>query len=566
MKPHRVDVQTVRSFHVLMPMNSSGDNSAICQMIHDFEAFPRVRSPSVRRKLEYRVLGCERILTLRSFHADMILLEACYRPLRDIFPMKGMSLRKACEASFRLDMQYLEANYIDLWLHTMRNQDPANLKKDGRKDARISRLDSEMKDVELASFAASRGFWSYKIRKLLTQTSIQIPSPRTSANSPQLSCDEVDIPIDNRCSRPRRSDHEQGWKNLSLENVFQVRTASTKQYPTPFAVARHVIWSFWGSHVPEGWDHSERIVQRAQYLQYINAPDHTENGGQASSSQSGCADDTDPMEGIFQDPASSPRPASSIYVDSSRSPSAPTSPRYRSTGDGKVWSEENLIDSYQHPYADNPSHQYLLEKHTVGSSGQDGTLQATDLHEDALTAHKPTANSRPPTPTGSETLSYPMQAGESHIQQMQVEADEIWQAPSGRKQTQDRLRRADENSYQIQKKSGHREIQHRVEKPQHGIQKRKAKQKLKKLLTALQDHEDAARRAASQKEFVVRSEYEQTETEDIHIEEVDRHNASQSSGGADGSNALHAYRPLLSQEHLSDDELSATSSSALATP
>ena len=183
-KPHRLDVQTVRRFHVLMPMNSSCDRSAICQMIHDFEAFPRVRSPHIRRKLESRALGCERILTLRSFHADAILLEACYEPLRDIFPMKGTTLRKACEASFRLDVRYLQASYVELWLQTMRNLDPANLKKNGRKDDRTSHLHSETKYVHLASFAASRGFWSYKIRKLLTQTSIEIPCQHMSTESP----------------------------------------------------------------------------------------------------------------------------------------------------------------------------------------------------------------------------------------------------------------------------------------------------------------------------------------------------------------------------------------------
>ena len=118
---HNLDLQTVRLFHLLMPANSSYDARTICESIRKFEAFPHVHSPSVRQNLQVRVLSCERIITLKSFHRDTILLEGCYQPLRSLFQVEETTLRAACEAVFTLDPRYFRANKIDLWLYVMRN-------------------------------------------------------------------------------------------------------------------------------------------------------------------------------------------------------------------------------------------------------------------------------------------------------------------------------------------------------------------------------------------------------------------------------------------------------------
>ena len=78
-EPHCLDAETVKSFHVLMPAHSSKDSQEICASMRNLQAFPRVRSPTIRQEIEARLLSCERILTFKSFHHDMILLEGCYQ-------------------------------------------------------------------------------------------------------------------------------------------------------------------------------------------------------------------------------------------------------------------------------------------------------------------------------------------------------------------------------------------------------------------------------------------------------------------------------------------------------
>lgn len=119
--PQCLDLHTVRLLEALMPMNSSCDARSICASMRKFEAFRQVRNPLVRHGLQARVLSRERILTLKTFHRDTILLEGCYQPQRDLFLVEETTLQSACKASFRLDSRYFRANYIDLWLHVMRN-------------------------------------------------------------------------------------------------------------------------------------------------------------------------------------------------------------------------------------------------------------------------------------------------------------------------------------------------------------------------------------------------------------------------------------------------------------
>lgn len=118
--PRWLDAKTVKLFHVLMPANSSVDSRTIRKKMADGDAFSGIQDQSIRRDLEARLVKCERILTLKSFHKDMILLNACFQPLRLMFPTCETTLQAACQASFRHDPKYFRTNYIDLLLRVMR--------------------------------------------------------------------------------------------------------------------------------------------------------------------------------------------------------------------------------------------------------------------------------------------------------------------------------------------------------------------------------------------------------------------------------------------------------------
>ena len=541
-----------------MPANSSCDARTICASMRKFEAFPRVRNLSVRQELQARILSCERILTLKSFHRDTILLEGCYQPMRHLFPVEETTLQNACEASFRHDSRYFRANYIDLWLDIMRNHpylsDHSSAKpiKDGNEDKPVYYLKSEAEVSRLALFAASRGFWTFKIGNLLLRDNVQMQCEPVRTKFPKLSCKKANIQRNNRYSRPRACDFEQEWKHLSLQNVFQARKRPSLKYPTAFAVIRDIIRCFWGSVTPGEIDNPRRILQVHQYMEQHNDLSGIGDELQDSSCQIVIAVDSDPMRGTSQDPAKVPRPASSIYSDSGRSPLPPTSPRYRSTIDGEVWSGEDFVELYRRQI-DVPSTGDGAEGHAVESSVDGGSSQANEPNGDVLMLLSSDTRSSSPATTDAETPILPSQAVESHLRGEQVK---VYRGP-------DRAERADETLHKI-KKAGYQGNPLWVEKTQHYTQKMKLKQQQTQLTRALRDHDDELRPAVSQTGHVNLFDTERKEMEDMS-NEVGPHNA-QPRGGAEQSEILCTDGAPFSGDHVSDEEASVTSSSESAIP
>ena len=234
-----------------MPAHSSKDSQDICSSMRNLQAFPRVRSPSVRRLLQARLLRCERILSFKSFHWDMILLKDCYRPMCELFPTNGTTLQSLCEGSFSQDRRYFHANYIDMWLRVMRKfpnlSDHAKVKKGRGGDTLISCRRSKVEVSKLASFAASCGFWTSDIAGLLPRDDVDTLLKSVDSNLPQLSCEMDDIPRNYRCSCPRARDFKRGWKHLSLQSIYQTQDQPSQKYPTAFAVVRNIVRCFWGT-------------------------------------------------------------------------------------------------------------------------------------------------------------------------------------------------------------------------------------------------------------------------------------------------------------------------------
>ena len=544
--PHNLDLQTVRLFHLLMPDNSTCDAWTICESIRKFDAFPHVRSLSVRQKLQVRVLSCERIVTLKSFHRDTILLEGCYQPLRSLFQVGETTIRGECEALFTHNPRYFPANYTDLWLYIMRNypwlsnHSSASLKKDGYGDEPVHHPKSNAEVSKLASFAASRGFCNSNIDNLLRGHHVQIHSEPVGTEFPKLSCIQAKIRRHNRCSLPRAGDFEQAWKHLSLQHVFQIQTESSQKHSTAFAVVRGVVRCFWGTVTPREIDNPGRILQAHQYIEMHNDLVATGDESQDSSCENVAPVDSNSMQGISQHPANLPRPTSSMYSGSGRTPSPPTSPRYGSAVDEEVWGEEEIVESYRRQI-DVASTGSGTAGHAVESGDDSGTSQAKTANGDTLMLPSSDLRSIPSASTNIEDPIFSLQSVENEPRGERVKPDK---APV-------RTERVDETLHET-KKAGRRGNSHRIEKPQHYTEKKKLKQQQAQLTKALRDHDDQLRPAVSQTGHVDVIDTERKEMEDMS-NEVEPHHA-QSHGRTGQSEVLCIDREPFSGDHLPHGE------------
>ncbi|KAK3045703.1 hypothetical protein LTR09_012748 [Extremus antarcticus] len=518
-EPHCVDAETVQMLHVLMPAHSSRDSQEIHSSMRNLKAFPGVRSPFVRRRLQARVLSCERILTFKSFHRDMILLEGCYRPLCELFPTEGTTLQSSCEASFNQDLQYFRANYIDLWLRVMRkfpqlsDHRSAKVKKGQGGDTLISCWRSKTEVAKLASFAASCGFWTSDIADLLPRD-VNMLCESVDSNLPQLSCKTNDIPRSYRCSRPPAYDFEREWKHLSLKSIYQIQKQPSQKYPTAFAVVRNIVLCFWGTDTPREIENPERLLQPQQYNELYNSVSVGRDGPPIPPCQYDTDGDLSAMQGESQDAVYLHPPTSSRYSDSSRSTSTPTSRRCGSVAGGVEWSEEDFIASYGRcvdtPDFDDASNMQAIENFVDRDSDQ---MNQSDA--DVLMALSPGSKRSSPAPTHTEPLHLSPQAQDIHTQGEHAKADGLWQASSGPKQGRDRGERTDGWLRKI-KNVGNRKIPHRVEKARHETQNPRLKQQKTNMIRTMQNTVDELRATASPPERVNHYQPERVEMHDAH--------------------------------------------------
>ena len=140
----------------------------------------------------------------------------------------------------------------------------------------------------------------------------------------------------------------------------------TLKYPTAFAVVRDMVRCFWGGVNPGEIDNPGRILEAHQFTELHNDPGGIGDELQGPLCQIVTAVQSDPMQGLSQDQAKMPRPASSMNSRSGRSPSPPTSPQHKSNVDGEGWSEGTFIDSYR-SREDVPSAGNGTEGHEVES-------------------------------------------------------------------------------------------------------------------------------------------------------------------------------------------------------
>ena len=494
--PYDLDLQTVKQFHLLMPASSSCDARTVRESFRKFDVFPQVRSHSVRQTLLTRVLSCERIVTLKSFQRDTILLEGCYQPLQSLFEIGETTLQTTCKALFTNDLRYFSANYIDMWLYVVRNypwlsdHSSASLKKDRYGEEPVHHTKSNAEILKLASFVASRGFCNSNISNLLRGHHVQIHSEPANTKFSKLTCNRANVPRHNRCSLPRASDFDESWKYLSLQNTFHTRSQPSKRYPHAFAVVRDVVRCFWGSGTPDEIDNPERILHVHQYMEQENDLDGAGDENLDLSFRGVTSIDPDSMQGVSQHPAKEVRPASSVYSRSAWSSSPPTSPQHGPIADSASDVIDFVIDSYQTQEGVS-STVNAAERHKFGSDAHGGGFQENETNEDASIPLSLATRDQFPASTMVEVPSNTTQVVDSELRR---ERPEVFKDADGVGQTHETLHES--------QRERNLTNPHRIAKAQHYKKKKKLKQHQRRLTQVLQGHEKASGVTSAQREYI----------------------------------------------------------------
>jgi len=228
-----------------MPAYSAHDVFRIEEQSQLCNIFPTAHGGQSRDSLLGRIRSCEKILTFKSFHADMVLLEACYDPLRKLWPRSEGSLRQACRSSFQKDGDEFEACYVDIWLHSIRNHPSffsfkdIGLRNIGNKGASVLSPNREAAVTELATFAASCGFRSEMIEVMRTDGNYH--EYNDDAEGSVLSGSDQEVRLQDRCGRPSKADFDNSWRKLCSKSVLAGWDGPAKRHATTFAVARSFV-------------------------------------------------------------------------------------------------------------------------------------------------------------------------------------------------------------------------------------------------------------------------------------------------------------------------------------
>lgn len=254
--PECLDEHTVESLYLRMPAHSAHDAFHVEEALRVSTAFPAAHSDRIRRAVLGRILACEKVITFKSFHADMVLLEACYYPLRQLRLEEKGSFRQACRLSFQHDGGNFEARYVDIWLYSIRNypkfssvQD-TGLKKGGDRGASEHLTRNQSAVAELASFAASCGFRSETIEVTSAGEGHKTHDDDDGDELPALSGGNREVCLQDRCGRPPKALFEACWWQISSKGVFAERSEPAKRHATPYAVARSFVRSLLGFERP----------------------------------------------------------------------------------------------------------------------------------------------------------------------------------------------------------------------------------------------------------------------------------------------------------------------------
>ncbi|GIZ48209.1 hypothetical protein CKM354_001127900 [Cercospora kikuchii] len=291
LEPAQLDRDTVESFQLLCPKGCKDDAEKVSSLMDDRSIFQATKNQIVRRDLRSRLLQCPRILSLYSFHQDILFLEAGYNALKQliIVPRQPRShvqgqkgrkrghaghlrksqaqqdFRSALEQHFFHERKFFSANYMELWMHALReypdlaetrsNEPPKDdhlpHKKGARRDsARVGAL---------ALRAHNLGFQSTQISTLLASCPDRPVLDRPSARLPQLSSDWGDDRKLSRCNRPSRWVLARTRQYLFPKLVYQSRADAVMAQITPTYILYDIVRCFWSRIPPEHLEDPQRV-------------------------------------------------------------------------------------------------------------------------------------------------------------------------------------------------------------------------------------------------------------------------------------------------------------------
>lgn len=229
-----------------MPAYSRQDQMYLDRLFRTSKLFPAVKDVKVRHILRRRVQTLPKILTFKSFHADMVLLEICYKPLRDLWPLGACSLRQICQESFQGCRETFDARYADMWLYCVRNftslsETKSQARRSRRKNNLASPRSKNPEIAKLAAFALSCNL-SPQVTFLPNQDESQAGT-QDDQPTPPLSDKVLKLNLRERCGRPTSTAYHEAWRQLSLRTVFGPQQKHVDEYATDFAVARLFVLS-----------------------------------------------------------------------------------------------------------------------------------------------------------------------------------------------------------------------------------------------------------------------------------------------------------------------------------
>lgn len=237
----------------MMPIYSSTDTQRIEDLM-DRDAFPRIHDHANRSQLKLRLINQKRFLDLKSWGADIIYLQLCYQPLRELFAPDSDSIISACRRSYKGISGGFSEAYLRIWIYTMKHfpqlsKEPSSATKLDKGQRKLKPALANMQSIsavhEFASYAASLGF-----RVNSARSSFRVQDIR---ENPRLMKVELTSNQEHpeRCGKPRQSQFEHDRKILSLSNLIVDFVPIAQGHPTSFAVTKSIFNCFWGYVIPQ---------------------------------------------------------------------------------------------------------------------------------------------------------------------------------------------------------------------------------------------------------------------------------------------------------------------------
>lgn len=282
--PGSVDRCTVEALELLCPRASIEDQEILAELRGRSDIFSTITDRESRRRIILRLEHCSRILSMRSFHADVLYLVAGQRALKPLFedgkkpphsrygrrrrrqrPQQHNSFRNRLEWHFVRAEKYFACNYIDLWLHALRfyphlADHQSNQPLQGNSfGSRQPALVGMRQQQEFALRAESLGYRSTQLTAILAACAEEVTLDRASSQRPHMSTDLADQAARARCNRPSRKVLNDLRPFLFPEILYADRHTDVKRYVTACYTLYDMIVSFWGRNQPENLFDIQRL-------------------------------------------------------------------------------------------------------------------------------------------------------------------------------------------------------------------------------------------------------------------------------------------------------------------